>query len=130
MADVGLEAAGGIAAGYKTLADIIAMRKRDEIIAQKMEEARQQQDLQVAQFHETQRQNQANEVRLGEQDKYLGELRTEQAGKYAQDVKTAQMKEQGIDHVYFEAAGGHDGQFAAPAFQECMKALEKRLERP
>ena len=108
MPDMGLEAAGGISAGYKALNDIIAERKRDEILRQKMEEARQQQELQVAQFHETQRRNQEQEARLSKQDEYLGTLRTQQAGKYEQDVKESQAKQAARDRVRAQIAATPD----------------------
>ncbi len=40
-----------------------------------------------------------------------------------------QMKALGIEHTYHEGPGGHDGQYASAGFQECMKALEKHLQR-
>jgi S-formylglutathione hydrolase len=40
-----------------------------------------------------------------------------------------QMKALGIEHTYHEGPGGHDGRYGNGAFQECMKALAKFLER-
>ncbi|MCE9552216.1 MAG: esterase family protein [Planctomycetes bacterium] len=40
-----------------------------------------------------------------------------------------QMKALGIEHTYHEAAGGHNGQYLSGAFQVCMNALVKHLQR-
>jgi hypothetical protein len=83
---LGLQGAYGLQGGWDTLNEIIATRKKDELLAQREADAQQARLLDAAKFREEQRQNLVNEQRLGEQNTELGLFRKQQGAKYEADT--------------------------------------------